>query len=273
MENLPADLLPLATLVFALGLKHGLDADHLATIDGLTRCNARHRPHLARRCGLYFSLGHGLIVMLIALLVSTVAQQWQPPAWLESFGTSMSVACLLTLGVVNLRAVWQTAPGQVVQPVGIKAKLFKLLPGGLDAASRPATVMTVGALFAFSFDTISQASLFAVSATQLGGWPLALALGATFMLGMLCTDGVNGWWIAHLLRRADQTAVIASRIMGLVVASLSLLVAALGALKLLQPQAMAWSEGRELQLGMAVLLIIAGSFVTARWLGREPARA
>ena len=31
---------PLVALAFVLGLKHGMDADHLATIDGLTRCNA-----------------------------------------------------------------------------------------------------------------------------------------------------------------------------------------------------------------------------------------
>jgi len=37
METLPADWLSLLTLTFVLGMKHGFDADHLATIDGLTR--------------------------------------------------------------------------------------------------------------------------------------------------------------------------------------------------------------------------------------------
>lgn len=48
MESLAADGLALVMLVFVLGLKHGFDADHLATIDGLTRYNARQRPALAR---------------------------------------------------------------------------------------------------------------------------------------------------------------------------------------------------------------------------------
>ena len=73
METLPNDWFALAALVFVLGMKHGFDADHLATIDGLTRYNARHNPKLARLCGALFSLGHGTIVVLIALTVSTVA--------------------------------------------------------------------------------------------------------------------------------------------------------------------------------------------------------
>ncbi len=257
----------LALLVLVLGLKHGLDADHLATIDGLTRFNAAQRPQLARRCGALFSLGHGLVVMAIALAVSLLAQHWETPAWLETFGGWLSVACLLLLGLLNLHAVWRTEPGQMVRPIGLKGRLL----GRFARASQPGLVMLVGALFALSFDTISQASLFAVSATQLGGWPYALALGAMFMLGMLITDGINGLWIAHLLRRADQTALLASRLMGLTVAGISLLVALFGALKLAVPAAAVWSEGKELIFAGGVLTIIAASSYTARHLSRRPA--
>jgi high-affinity nickel-transport protein len=45
---------------------------------------------------------------------------------------------------------------------------------------------------------------------------------------MLVTDGLNGWWIARLIARADEMAALASRIMGAAVAAVSLLVAALG---------------------------------------------
>ena len=41
MDSLPTSWPALAGLVFLLGLKHGFDADHLATIDGLTRVNSR----------------------------------------------------------------------------------------------------------------------------------------------------------------------------------------------------------------------------------------
>ena len=42
--DLPTEWLALLGLVFVLGAKHGLDADHLAAIDGLTRYNLRQRP-------------------------------------------------------------------------------------------------------------------------------------------------------------------------------------------------------------------------------------
>jgi high-affinity nickel-transport protein len=84
-------------------------------------------------------------------------------------------------------------------------------------------------LFALSFDTLSQAAFFALTASQFGGWQHALLLAALFMLGMLLTDGINGLWIARLIARADQVALIASRVMGLVVSGVSLLVAAFGA--------------------------------------------
>ena len=66
MHDLPTDWTALAALVFLLGLKHGFDADHLATIDGLTRFNARHRRPFARYCGALFSLGHGALNLIVA---------------------------------------------------------------------------------------------------------------------------------------------------------------------------------------------------------------
>ena len=59
---------PLIALAFVLGLKHGMDVDHLATIDGLARFNtAAGRLRLARLCGFLFSLGHGAIVCAVAV--------------------------------------------------------------------------------------------------------------------------------------------------------------------------------------------------------------
>src|ERR1700690_4076550 len=48
MDTLPTHWLALVGVVFLLGLKHGLDPDHLAAIDGLTRFNAARRPGLSR---------------------------------------------------------------------------------------------------------------------------------------------------------------------------------------------------------------------------------
>ena len=267
MESLPRDWFALCLLVFALGLRHGFDADHLATIDGLTRFNSRANPRLARFCGALFSLGHGAVVIAVALIVSNMAQRWKIPEWLEAFGAWMSIGFLAVLGLANLRAVLRSSPGQVVMPVGLKGRFL----GRLARAASPGLVALVGALFALSFDTVSQAALFALTATRFGGWQHALMLGLLFMLGMLVTDGVNGVWISRLILRADQTALVASRVMGLVVAGISLLVAAFGTMKLAVPAVDAWSQGKELFFGVAVAAVVAGSFVMAVRLAREAA--
>jgi high-affinity nickel-transport protein len=259
MNTLPHDFVALSLLVFVLGLKHGFDADHLATIDGLTRFNSRAKPRLARFCGVLFSLGHGTVVVAIALAVSMAAQRWQTPEWLEAFGAWVSIAFLFALAFLNVHAVLRAEPGTIVQPVGIKGRFL----GRLAQAASPGWVALVGALFALSFDTVSQAALFALTATQFGGWREALVLGLLFMLGMLVTDGINGYWISRLILRADQVAVVASRVMSLVVAGISLLVGGFGVAKLSLPAVDAWSEGKELLFGTIVVAVVASSFLLA----------
>ncbi|MBK9571755.1 MAG: nickel transporter [Rhodoferax sp.] len=263
--ELPTDWIALLTLVFVLGAKHGLDADHLATIDGLTRFNLRRCAGHARWCGSLFSLGHGSIVMLIALGVGAASDQWQVPTWLESLGTWISIIFLTLLGGLNLRAVLTTAPDAVVAPVGLKAGLL----ARLQSTSHPLAIAAVGALFALSFDTISQAALFAMTATRHGGVGHALALGLSFTAGMLVMDGINGLWIARLLRRADHHARIASRVMGLAVALISFAVAGFGLARWLHADVAAWYDGKELAVGASVIVLLSLSFLAARSLAPQ----
>lgn len=269
MAPLPTDWSALCALAFLLGMRHGFDADHLAAIDGLTRIAARHRRGFARACGALFSLGHGAVVMGIATVIGLVSERWTPPDWLDAFGAWVSIGYLLVLGVVNLRAVLAAAPGETVALVGLKAPLLaRWLP-----ARSPVGVAAVGALFALSFDTVSQSALFAVTAAQFGGLAHALTLGALFTLGMLAADGLNGWWIARLIARADDIAALASRIMGAAVAGVSLLVAALGLGKLLSPAIDAWTDGKELAFGAVVVAVIGLSYLLARHLAGADRRA
>lgn len=265
MDPLPHDWLALAALVFLLGLKHGLDPDHLVAIDGLTRFNSQADRRLARWCGVLFSLGHGAVVIGVALTVGVAAFRWMVPAWLDDLGTWISVGFLAVLGLFNLYAVFGTPPDRIVRPVGVRGRLFERL----TRTSRPGGIALVGALFALSFDTLSQAALFAVSASQLGGWAQSVALGLLFMLGMTLADGANGMWIASLLRSADERARIASRMLGLAVAGLSLGVAAfVVAERYLAPVA-AWASGRELAFGAGVIGFVASAFVIGLALARR----
>ncbi len=104
---MPQDWLGLVLLVFILGLKHGMDPDHLATIDGLTRFNALRRPRVSRWSGFLFSLGHGAVVTLVAGIVAVAAGEWTAPAWLEDVGAWISILFLFAL--VFAAAQWRAS--------------------------------------------------------------------------------------------------------------------------------------------------------------------
>ncbi|MGY6214684.1 HoxN/HupN/NixA family nickel/cobalt transporter [Methylolobus aquaticus] len=261
---MPTDWSALIALVFTLGLKHGVDADHLAMIDGLTRYNAPLRPRLARWCGLLFSLGHGAVVIAISVSVGALSNRWEVPAWAADTGAWISIAFLTVLGIANLRAVLSTPHHLHVRTVGLKSRLL----GRFQRSGSPLPIALIGALFALSFDTLSQASLFALTATQYGGWIHALTLGAVFTLGMLIADSANGLWISRLINRADRIALVASRVMGLTVAGISLGVASFGAARYFVPAVDSWGNGKELALGGSVVAVVALSFLVANWLSR-----
>jgi high-affinity nickel-transport protein len=265
---LPHDLAGLVLMVFLLGLRHGMDPDHLATVDGLARRNAQHRPRVARWSGCFFSLGHGAVVTLVAGFVAATLHDGAAPQWWERLGAWISIMFLLALGVVNVVAVFRTPADRVVPLAGFKGRWL----GRIAETGHPAVIAMIGAAFALSFDAVSEATLFSLAAVPLAGWPFSVALGLVFTLGMMATDGLNGAWVARMVERADRRARVASRVMGLAIALLGIAIAGLGMTRLLSAQAAAMLAGAELPLGFGVAIIAATSFAVAMRLAR-PARA
>jgi len=261
---LPHDLAGLVLMVFLLGLRHGMDPDHLATIDGLARRNAQGRPRVARWSGCFFSLGHGAIVTLVAGFVAAALHDGAAPQWLERLGAWISIGFLLALGIANVVAVFRTPADRVVRLTGFKGRWL----GRIAETSHPAVIAMIGAAFALSFDTVSQAALFSLTAVHLAGWPFSVALGLVFTLGMMTTDGLNGAWVARMVERADRRARVASRVMGLAIALLGIGIAGLGMARLLSTQAAAALAGAELAMGFGVAIIAVTSFAVAMRLAR-----
>lgn len=259
MNTLPDDWFSLCALALLLGMRHGLDADHLATIDGLTRLARQGSRQLPRWSGTLFSLGHGAVVIAVAAIAGASSAHWAPPEWLDTSGSLISIAFLLGLGVVNWHAVLSARPGHAIAPVGLKGRWL----GRFARARSPWGVAAVGALFALSFDTVSQAALFAMTATRFGGVGHAVALGSLFVVGMVMTDGLNGLWIARLVGRSDRAAAVASQVMGGVIASLSLVVAGLGIARWSWRAFEAWTDGRELAFGVTVIGVVAAGYLVA----------
>ena len=188
-------MLATLALVFVLGLRHGMDADHLAAIDGFSRL----RP--SRWTGVLFGLGHGLVVTVLALLVGRVG---------ENFGLH-GLAPYLFLGVAALN-LWR-----LVRPVPAHKHRFPALALG---------PFVVGLLLAVGMETSSQ-----LAALSLAQSLPPLLLGLAFTLGMVLSDGLDGLLASGLQRGrgADpRRAELASRVMGWMVVGLSLLFALTG---------------------------------------------
>ena len=99
-------LLGTALLAYSLGLRHAIDADHIAAIDNVTRklMQEGKRPVAV---GFFFSLGHSTVVVAAAVAIAATAMALSTR--LASFrtvggviGTSVSAAFLLVIAVMNL---------------------------------------------------------------------------------------------------------------------------------------------------------------------------
>jgi nickel/cobalt transporter (NiCoT) family protein len=211
MSALQADGLGLTALVFLLGLRHGFDPDHLVAIDGLTRSNR------SRWNGLFFSLGHGVVVTLVGLAVAVAATEWQAPAWLQELGAWISISVLLVLGLANLMMLARTPGGQAVALVGIRSRWFA---DQISRTSHPVFIASIGAAFALSFDTISHALVFSLTGASMAGWVFALLLGLVFTLGMVLVDALNGFWVARM--RGSRTVSVAIALLCLAIAASAL---------------------------------------------------
>jgi high-affinity nickel-transport protein len=247
-----------AAVALALGLRHGVDADHLAAIDGLTRCNAAARRSFAPYCGALFSAGHGGVILAAACGIAVLARQWSPPAWLVPAGAISSAAILLLLGLYNLYLVFGARAGRPVQPTGLRSGA--LAP--LLAVSRAWQVALVGALFALSFDALALAALFAASTA--GGALAAAGLGLAFSSGMVLVDAGNGLWVARLVARSDGMSARASRVMTLTVALVSLAVGAAMALAAASASLERWLGGHELVISGLVMVCVLAGYGAAR---------
>ena len=95
----------LGIVAYVFGLRHGVDADHIAAIDNTTRklMQEGKRPYTV---GMWFSLGHSTIVvaLIVALVFATRTVQNSIPAlqsWGAVFGTLVSGSFLWIIGFIN----------------------------------------------------------------------------------------------------------------------------------------------------------------------------
>ena len=253
-------LLPLIGLTFLLGLRHGMDPDHLAVVDNLTRYNAGKTPDRARWCGLFFSLGHGAMVTSVAALLALMAERHNIPQWVDLTGQAISIGFLFAIGLMNLVALRRARHGEAVAPRGPRAGLFLRL----TQVSHPALISLIGAAFAISMDTMSQAAVFSLAASGEFAWGVALMLGIIFTAGMLVVDAANGFWVYRLIRSSDAWAVRWSRGLTFAIALLSLGLAVFGLVRLADARLDGWYDTHALAVGVGCTLLLALVWLAGR---------
>lgn len=208
-----------AFTVFALGLRHGADPDHLAAIDNLTRNSAGARERLSRFVGTLFAGGHSIMVLSIAALAGLLGSRLAIHGdAIETVGTWVSIVTLFTIAAFNLRQLMRRHAGPIA---GLKSAL---LPKALRAATSPLAAIPVGLLFGLGFDTSSQVATYTLAFTGGNGVALAAAIGLIFSLGMAVTDTLDSLLVHKLCARAPLDVIRATRAWIVAVTGLALAV-------------------------------------------------
>ncbi len=188
--------------IFLLGLRHGLDPDHIAVIDNFTFRAAEERPRTAPWVGTLFAAGHSVSVAAIALLVAGFTARLAWPSWLNETTDWMVVLLLFLVGLLNLRALLR--PDRYT-PSGWRSPL---LPKVLRDSSHPFAVMATGMLFGLVFDTATQAAAWGAAASARTGLTGVAIVAALFAGGMILTDSADSHIVAGLLRTGGEQSAV-----------------------------------------------------------------
>src|SRR5208283_611685 len=252
-HNYPV-LLGTGFLAYSFGLRHAVDADHIAAIDNVTRklMQDGKRPVAV---GFFFSLGHSTVVVLASIAVAATAAAFKDR--LESFhavggiiGTSISAAFLLLIAAINLIVlinVYKTFQ-RVKNGAGYADEDLDLLlsaKGGLFVRMfRPLFRMIerswhmypLGFLFGLGFDTATEVGLLGISAAEASaGLPIwsILVFPALFTAGMTLIDatdsilmlGAYGWAFVKPVRKLyyNMTITFVSVLVALLVGGIEVL--------------------------------------------------
>jgi high-affinity nickel-transport protein len=201
-----------ALLAYGFGLRHAVDADHIAAIDNVTRklMQEGQRPVSV---GLFFALGHSSVVVLAAAAVAATAAAVEGPlAALKEIGaavsTSVSALFLFAIAAMNLvilRGLWlsfrRLHRGGAYVEADLEALLNQrgLLARGFRPLFRLITrswhMFPLGFLFGLGFDTATEIALLGISATQaakgLSIWAV-MVFPTLFAAGMTLIDTTDG---------------------------------------------------------------------------------
>jgi nickel/cobalt transporter (NiCoT) family protein len=198
-------LLGTAFVAYTFGLRHAVDADHIAAIDNAARKLIQEgRKPLA--VGLFFALGHSTVVLIVSLIAYQAAavlenQFASIKKTLDVLGTGLSALFLIGMAIVNIfifRAVYRTfrqvrhdrnyqglSPDALMSQGGVMAHVFRPLYRMLTGSWH---MYPVGFLFGLGFETATEVALLGVSSSAAVN---GLSLGTVMIFPVLFTVGMT----------------------------------------------------------------------------------
>ncbi|MGO8954634.1 MAG: HoxN/HupN/NixA family nickel/cobalt transporter [Rhodomicrobium sp.] len=242
-----------AFLAYTFGLRHAVDADHIAAIDNVTRKLMQEGKQPAA-AGFFFSLGHSTIVWLGSAAIALTAAAFKDK--IDAFkaiggvaGTLVSAFFLLAIAIMNifiLAAIYRTfrhvkAGGEYTEEdlnilLGSRGFLARMFRPMFRVITRSWHMYPLGFLFGLGFDTATEIGLLGMSAAGASqGMPLwsILVFPALFTAGMSLADTTDsvlmlkayGWAFDKPVRKLyyNMTMTFVSALVAFVVGGLETL--------------------------------------------------
>jgi len=203
-HNRPA-VLGIAALVYGLGIRHAIDADHIAAIDNVTRklMQAGQRPVSV---GFFFAAGHSTVVFVATAAVagaSSFVQEFEGWKGVGSLiGTCVSAVFLLLIAAMNVAIFASTLNTYRDMRIGntgpensrVEGILGRLFRPFFRIITRSWHMFPLGILFGLGFDTATEVAMFGLSAKEIAnGLPFwaVMSLPMLFAAGMCFVDTIN----------------------------------------------------------------------------------
>ncbi|MCE0522603.1 MAG: HoxN/HupN/NixA family nickel/cobalt transporter [Methylacidiphilales bacterium] len=286
-------LLGTAFLAYTFGLRHAVDADHIAAIDNVTR-KLMQQGQKPVGVGLFFSLGHSTIVfgLSIAIALTSLAIKDRFDS-LENLGgmvgTGISAFFLLAIAAVNLvilASVYRTfrivkGGGRYVEEDldlmlsqrGFFGRIFRSL---FRLIGRSWHMYPLGILFGLGFDTATEVGVLGISAAEASkGLPIwsILVFPALFTAGMALVDSTDsilmlsayGWAFVKPIRKLyyNMTITFVSVVVALLIGGIEALGLVGGQFKL---QGTLWSAIGSLNDNLGALGFIIIAVFVVSWM-------
>lgn len=249
LQNQPT-LIGTALLAYSFGVRHALDADHIAAIDNVTRKLIQEGKQSVT-VGLFFAAGHALVVILASIAIALMAKSVTPYLpLLQDYGGIVSALTssifLLVIGCINLMLlvdIYHTAQrfqqsggeGCVELPENkghLFARIFRPLFKNIISSWQ---MLPLGFLFGLGFETATEVAVLsttAIHSTQGMDLSVIMLFPVLFAVGMMTVDSadgllmlkVYGWAFVKPLRKLyyNMTLTLTSTLLAFVIAGISI---------------------------------------------------